>query len=48
MPTCDDDYQACDRTFEVHLSLQEYDAQQVRASIVTVPRCSKPSRILKP
>jgi putative FmdB family regulatory protein len=29
MPTYDYHCQACDRTFEAHLSLQEHDAHQV-------------------
>jgi putative FmdB family regulatory protein len=34
MPTYDYYCQACDRTFEVHLSLQEHDAHQVQC-----PQC---------
>jgi putative FmdB family regulatory protein len=47
MPTYDYYCQACDRTFEVHLSLHEHDAHQVQCPSATAFRCSKPSRILK-
>ena len=37
MPTYDDYCRKCDRTFEMHLSVQEHDAHQVLC-----PHCQSP------